>query len=230
MAAPAFQLWPAMPRVEPAAWGAIVKCTRAAKLGSLPLPIPVELWIEGPLDIQLVVTDLSHLGNNVLGAAHVQDREIHISQTLVKQEARFRFTAAHELGHIMLHGRIAPYFRDTDDGDFMARKIEREADRFAAAFLMPIPALCVEYANVAREVWHDPHSLLTGVARGDADAQRAFRTLVLPHLTKRFEVSPSAALRRFSDVQLPNGEPALPFEATLPLLPAEQLKESVRAR
>jgi len=39
---------------------------------------------------------------------------------------RFRFTLAHELGHIVMH---------TVPGD--DQKMEREADRFAAAFLMP---------------------------------------------------------------------------------------------
>ena len=40
---------------------------------------------------------------------------------------RHRFTAAHELGHLILHGNAEP-------GD---RRQEREADRFAAEFLTP---------------------------------------------------------------------------------------------
>ena len=44
-----------------------------------------------------------------------------------KDVYRHRFTAAHELGHLILHGDTAP-------GDHQQ---EREADAFAAEFLMP---------------------------------------------------------------------------------------------
>jgi IrrE N-terminal-like domain len=57
--------------------------------------------------------------------------------------ARRRFTAAHELGHFVLHRTIMGRFRaDTDatlqeaDGD-IADRMEREANRFAAELLMP---------------------------------------------------------------------------------------------
>lgn len=228
MTTPALQLWPVMRRVERTAWNALVRCFRARKLELIPLPIPVEEWIEGPLDIRLRISNLSHLGPNVLGLARAREREIEVSQTLADQEARFRFTAAHELGHVLLHGRIASDFRDTADGDFMERKIEREADRFAAAFLMPIPALCVEFAAASSRAGTDPHTLLAGVARGDDRLRDLFRSVAIPRLTRRFGVSVSAAIRRFSDVQLPTGEPAIPFKAGLTFLPSEQLQEALR--
>ena len=163
MNTPALQFWPVMRRVERVAWSAILKCVRSHKLEQLPLPIPVEPWIEGPLGVKLSVADLSDLGPNVLGRAKPRDREIEISQTLVDQDARFRFTAAHELGHVLLHGKVAADFRDDTDADFMERKVEREADRFAAAFLMPIPALCAVFAEAAAKIPIDPHSLLAAV-------------------------------------------------------------------
>lgn len=230
MTATTLQLWPTMRRVERAAWNAILRCVKAKKLNALPLPIPIEQWIEGPLGIQFSIGDLTHLGPNVLGMARSRDREIHVSETLVSQEARFRFTAAHELGHVLLHDKITTDFRDTDDGDFMERRIEREADRFAAAFLMPIPALCSELSAVGSTLWSDPQSMLHAVARGDAPAQSNFRLTVLPHLTRKFGVSLSATLRRFSDVQFPSGEPALPFEVGLSFLPSEQIKEALRRK
>jgi len=49
---------------------------------------------------------------------------------------RHRFTAAHELGHLLLHANSAP-------GD---PRQEREADEFAAAFLTPSEALLPELA------------------------------------------------------------------------------------
>lgn len=53
---------------------------------------------------------------------------------------RRRFTAAHELGHAVLHrGKMGRYVIDPDiaEGDDGASELEREANRFAAELLMP---------------------------------------------------------------------------------------------
>lgn len=217
-----------MRRVERAAWNAILKCVRSHNLEQLSLPIPVEPWIEGPLGIKLSVADLSGLGPNVLGRARPREREIQISQTLVEQDARFRFTAAHELGHVLLHSKVAADFRDDEDADFMERKIEREADRFAASFLMPIPALCAVLSEAAAKVPIDPHSLLAGTEGGDQLVRQHMRGTVLPYMARRFGVSLSALVRRFSDVQLPTGEPALSFSTGLTFLHSSQVQEALR--
>lgn len=51
-----------------------------------------------------------------------------------KDVYRHRFTAAHELGHLILHGEVAP-------GDYQQ---EREADAFAAEFLTPMDSITAE--------------------------------------------------------------------------------------
>lgn len=59
-----------------------------------------------------------------------------------KTAERVRFDMAHELGHLVLHSRV------TDTG----RDLEKEADRFAAEFLMPARAIHRDmrpYADVA---------------------------------------------------------------------------------
>lgn len=49
--------------------------------------------------------------------------------------ARLRFDLAHELGHILIHGNL---FNDDDiETKVISEKIEREADMFAACFLLP---------------------------------------------------------------------------------------------
>lgn len=50
---------------------------------------------------------------------------------------RQRFTVAHEIGHLALHGRARPP-RNADE----ASRMERQANRFAAAFLTPGEAVC----------------------------------------------------------------------------------------
>lgn len=220
------QLWPRMRRVERAAWNAIVRCVRAQKLAAVPLPVPVEQWIEGPLDIRFGVADLSHLGAATLGRSLPREREIQVSHALVDQDARFRFTAAHELGHVVLHAKIAPEFVEMDDRDWAEKKIEREADRFAAAFLMPIPSLAAELVAAAADVRCHVLDLLRALSRGDPAAEAAFRSTVLPRLARRFGVSRSAAALRFADVELPTGEAAIPFERAMGLVGSARTVEA----
>ena len=53
-------------------------------------------------------------------------------------DEHMRFTGAHEIGHIVLHGRDQ-LFRDgpIDSPRSSQNRVERDADRFAAEFLMP---------------------------------------------------------------------------------------------
>jgi len=224
------QLSPLMRRVERTAWDVIRKCFEAKKLSVFPLPVPVEEWIEGPLGIRFTSADLADLGPNVLGQAIARPPEIKISQTLVDREARFRFTAAHELGHLCLHTKLAADFRASTDGDFLEQKIEHEADRFAAAFLMPIPALCVEYPRLASKAGCEPLALLESVAARNGDATAVFRHSIAPHLSRRFGVAQSTAIRRFGDVLLPNGARALPIEMITEFLSGGFERETLWSR
>jgi hypothetical protein len=230
MSGTALQFWPRMRRVERAAWSAIMRCVRARKLESVPLPVPVEQWIEGPLGIRFGIADLSHLGPQAIGRSRPKDREIEVSVTIVKDEPRFRFTAAHELGHVVLHAKVTEEFREDEHRDFYDKAIEREADRFAAAFLMPIPSLGVELAAASSEAGLDVHDLLRGVRGGDAPHRLAFRGKVLPALARKFGVSLTAAAHRFSDIELATGEVAIPFEAVVSVLSNDQAREVVNRR
>lgn len=59
------------------------------------------------------------------------DGRPHVFLTTEKSAERSRFDLAHELGHLVMHSRHA---RPTETS---TREIEREADTFASAFLMP---------------------------------------------------------------------------------------------
>jgi len=227
MTTQAIQFAPMMRRVERKAWDVFRICFEAKKLSVIPMPVPVEEWIEGPLEIRFTIANLTELGTNVLGQAIARPPEIKVSHTLVNQEARFRFTAAHELGHLFLHTKIAADFRDTTDGDFLEQKIEREADRFAAAFLMPIPALCIEYPRLASKAGRESLALLESVAAGNEQATAVFRESIAPHLARRFGVAQSTAIRRFGDVLLPTGARALPPETIKTLLAVETERKTL---
>lgn len=203
-------------QIERKAWGCLERCRRQLGLDELPLPIPVDTWIEAPLGIGFGFGDLSKLGENVLGAAYVADREIVIDERALSHDGRFRFTCAHELGHVLLHAKVQSVFQETAEaGYFMSQDLyERQADRFAAAFLMPVPLLERELVRIfqARDL---------KLARATADlmhptteSEWLWRKIVLPQITRRFDVSLAASVHRFNDIR-----PKI--EETAPLMPRE---------
>lgn len=116
------------------------------------------------------------------------DRRIWVNaEEAARSAARTRFTIAHELGHWHLHragaGMNARFCRPDDVGATgpelrSTRRLEREANRFAAALLMP-----------------------EGLIRERAEAVR----LSVPHLAKQFQVSVAAMQVRLEVLDmLPN--------------------------
>ncbi|MCC6678944.1 MAG: ImmA/IrrE family metallo-endopeptidase [Phycisphaerales bacterium] len=203
------QLWPMMRRVERSALTTLSQCLKLLGLTELPLPVPVEAWVESPLGLRFGVCDLSHLGPTVLGVARPKEREILVSETIAGQESRFRFTIAHELGHIVLHAKIQPEFRELAEGDYLAERFEREADRFAASLLMPLDAFGREFTASCSDLGLQANTVLHAIQNGDETGLRLFRSRIVQRLSRRFGVSLSAATYRFADIQLDNGLPAL---------------------
>jgi Zn-dependent peptidase ImmA (M78 family) len=106
---------------------------------------------------------------------------------------RQRFTIAHELGHVLLHGYTSPHadrtfrFRDARSSEGSALE-EIQANQFAAAVLMPRVLLLK--AVRAHSLDHAPS--------GDADDE-AFESCVA-ELAKRFQVSRQAMTIRLSSL------------------------------
>ncbi len=195
--------------IETKAVQCIDQCCQKLGLDQVPLPIPVEDWIEGPLGIRFGIEDLSHLGQGVLGAANVREREILISQDLT-HEGRLRFTCGHELGHIVLHAKVHQVFHDTQvDAWQKTLRYEHQADRFAAAFLMPIPLLARELIQICKGRNLDMTACLTELLRGVDESAWLWKKVFLPAITRRFGVSLSAAVHRFADLSLTDGKPLL---------------------
>lgn len=111
--------------------GAVVgNAMRAAdRLGCVVLPLPAELG--------------RHLGmsQRLDGTAYVRVSRAGTAQGGVPGD-RQRFTVAHELGHLGLHADVGPP-KTADD----ARRIERQAHRFAGAFLAPAEPLLEDWSQ-----------------------------------------------------------------------------------
>ncbi|NWF35871.1 ImmA/IrrE family metallo-endopeptidase [Mariprofundus sp. KV] len=73
----------------------------------------------------------------VAGVIDRESRRVHLSKRFPMSV--LSFTAAHELGHALLHESSEPLHRDRPlNGESISRDpIEREADKFATFFLMP---------------------------------------------------------------------------------------------
>ena len=236
------QCRPGVARIEAKAWSVIETCRTTLGLASVPLPIPIERWIEHPLGFTFGIEDLSHLGIGVLGAARVQDRQITISDAIT-HEGRLRFTCAHELGHMVLHAQAAKKIMHAavannsaapDSADRRAKRIEWEADRFAAAFLMPAPLVVRELLMIARNIartrgsFTTPATVLAELMLDTVQARELWRCEVLSQLTEVFAVSMSALIHRFQDLTLADGKPFMAPSVSSDLLWRTSSKHSSR--
>lgn len=124
---------------------------------TIQLPVPVEPILESHLGLHLEFDDLcSRLKlPDVLGALYLDSGEVAIDTSLDPGErperlGRFRFTLAHEVGHwqlhrthVLAHRQQSDLFGNTSTSSIVCRTsqakahIEVQADRFAAALLMP---------------------------------------------------------------------------------------------
>lgn len=121
-------------------------------------PVPVDEIIELKQKLRLHFVNLTErFGPRTLGAIDVKRQTILIDSSLdgtnaAHSEPRLRFTLAHELGHWVLH---APHLDDTEttfaSERCSLRRIEREADRFASALLLPSRAVLALWADLVGE-------------------------------------------------------------------------------
>ncbi|MGP1346169.1 MAG: ImmA/IrrE family metallo-endopeptidase [Phycisphaerales bacterium] len=207
--------------IELAADGVLRKCMRALALRDIPLPIPIEQWIEHPLGYELGFADEDELGEGVLGLARPGTGEMLISATLEHHEPRLRFTCAHELAHLLLHKSHAEAFRDVAlPHDKTADQVEREADRFAAALLMPVSTLAAQIEAARNNSQLAPECI--AMLRGDdALAVWLWRRCFLPWLCDRYGVSRQAMAYRCRELRLP-GQRRLLRPTIVPLLVAPE--------
>jgi Zn-dependent peptidase ImmA (M78 family) len=109
------------------------------RFGGAEFPVPVEMIAEDLLGLEVERTEL-----DVSGVLVPAERRILVNAG--EPETRQRFTIAHELGHWVcqcLEGQTEPiYCRAEEIGvDPEAKKLEREANVFAAELLMPEEAV-----------------------------------------------------------------------------------------
>jgi len=103
----------------------------------------VELLAEQVLGYRIEITDEGIFADrNILGGISFETQTLFVNASVESHEGRYNFTVAHEIGHHVLHRELYLAAFAGQDG-IMCREqakkplVERQADRFAAALLMP---------------------------------------------------------------------------------------------
>lgn len=149
--------------------------------GKLPIPVPVELIAELMLGFSV---ERDELPPPLSGSLYVAERRIVVRSH--EPVTRQRFTIAHEIGHIKLHSfqdEVGCTGRGAYEGD-----VETEANRFAAALLMPAGYVFLELAeelgSLGKEV---DRGTLRSVTRTLAGKFQVSRTAMGLFLERRFD-------------------------------------------
>ena len=118
--------------------------------GTFDLPVPVESIAEHLLKYDLEITDQGLFADpSFLGGISFETNTIFVNASIEDHEGRYTFTIAHEIGHHVLHKDMYDELI-SDRSQIMCREekkkplIERQADRFAAALMMPRQTITAE--------------------------------------------------------------------------------------
>ena len=115
------------------------------------LPLDIEDFVEIRLGIPLHIVQLH---KSILGYANIEENAIYINVMIENQQTRFRFTVAHELGHLTLHKDLIQR-----EGQFLTtlkqplltseneRRVEYQANLYAGELLAPIGYIHNLYEN-----------------------------------------------------------------------------------
>ncbi len=145
-----------------------------------------------------------HKKSKILGKLSFNPLEIYISKDLKMNIYRWRFTLAHEIGHLLFHYEILKDYLDenTDTENSLSfdnelptelnKNMEIQANIFASLLLLPSNPLLVDVGKYfLKENIHKPYLYL--------DSQRVNQSLVynfLNELKRKYEVSHEAAKYR----------------------------------
>jgi len=107
-------------------------------------PVPVESIAEHYLGYTIDITNEGLFSDpHYLGGIVFDENIIRVNASVENHEGRYNFTIAHEIGHHMLHREQFLASRDAETPNIMCREnkakplVERQADQFASALLMP---------------------------------------------------------------------------------------------
>lgn len=147
------------------------------------------------------------LNDSILGKVNYLDKEIFIDKDLQENITSWRFTLAHEIGHLILHHKYSDQLSETKDGEIDVNELndqssnksmEIQANIFASQLLMPMqPLLNLVATYFTEERIHKGYLFL--------DHQMVNQNLVMKFLSQLqmyFNVSKSVAKYRLIGLNL----------------------------
>lgn len=146
----------------------------------LEMPVPIDLIIEKFFDINIVPFPRLYKDYRISSFLSLDRKSIWIDETQYDMyEQKYRFSLAHELGHLFLHAEIFEEASDvvaksssviedyiewlTSYGYKIVKRMDYQADKFAAHILMPTASLQVESTKILSNIASD--SDLTGISK-----------------------------------------------------------------
>ncbi len=199
---------------ELAAAECLRRCLASTGLTQCPLPVPAEKWVEHPLGFDYGFETIAKNSTGMLtrGYALLGTKVIRINEAVANRDTKVRWTTAHEIGHHILHTK--PSFRNqpvsTSTPGWRYHDVwERQADRFAAAFLIPPRLLVREFFAVCRAVGWDAEEALTELVSDSTRATVMWTETAIPRFARVFGVREAAVVYRLSDLRLFDDAPLL---------------------
>ena len=120
-----------------------------------PVPVRAEVIAEQFLNYTIDITDQGIFSDpECFGGIIFDEKLIKINASVESHEGRYNFTIAHEIGHHVLHKQIYFDRKPDETNRIICREagdkplVEQQADRFAAALLMPKGAVNAAFALV----------------------------------------------------------------------------------
>lgn len=150
-------------------------------------------------------------GGKIIGAFNPIKKIILIDASLSTDESKFNFTLAHEFGHLALHRNIKLVYEIDDEkstSDTLALKekcrtdsdwMEWQANRYAAALLLPKTMLEQKLINVQREMGI---SKVGHIVVNEHPSSYAEYSLILSILSGYFKASITAVRIRLQNLQM----------------------------
>ena len=140
---------------------------------------------------------------DLLGGLRIPEKTVEINENLSDQEGRMNFTAAHEIGHIILHVPIVEneqkiLCREDEGVDgFQKAPEEWQADKFASYLLMPSQSIKRAFFQVRRKPLNVKQRSIYDIIFPKSPQSKAYRLVNHIIKTGQFEnVSKMALLNR----------------------------------
>jgi len=167
------------------------------------IPVPIERIIEFQLHLDIVPLPGLEEAFEIVGFTASSLDEISVDQYVCEhQPGRYRFTLAHEVGHVVLHAGLFKEhrFRGVDEWkrfvrafpDLELNRLEWQAHSFAGLVLVPSDALQRELKSAAKQV----------KARNVSKETDFATSLIADMVATRFQVSGDVIERRLTYDQI----------------------------